>query len=285
VYLGLGEMEEADDAFSDAVAVGGKSAAGRVDETVMTQYQKSVERIYPPEDRSDERALGTAFEGLTLLTSEKSKEKAMRWTLDFLDDQDVKDKGMYDAVSQVFGRKLGLDEEAVEAAFLPAIERLMKQAKGNEDNDDFLDAAGNLAYRIDSEDGKERLEKIVKRYMPNIGEAKRTMADIRTLGTSMEAFAVDNSHYPEGDLETIVPLVQPTYVKTAPTTDGWGTRFKVISERTGYVIISAGADETFDKDYWSLQHGANNGGVGNFDYDIVYSNGSFDQYPMDVQRN
>ncbi len=61
----------------------------------------------------------------------------------------------------------------------------------------------------------------------NRGRQKRTMADIRTIGTAIEAYAVDHASYPSVDVGEIgatsgfATLIEPTYVKRAPRTDGW----------------------------------------------------------------
>src|SRR5215212_5240736 len=48
---------------------------------------------------------------------------------------------------------------------------------------------------------------------------KRSMADIRTIATAVEAYATDHNRYPPpGELES---SVVPTYVKSLPKVDGW----------------------------------------------------------------
>jgi len=91
----------------------------------------------------------------------------------------------------------------------------------------------------------------------------RTAADMRTIGTASEAYAVDNRRY--ADADSIVALavrLEPTYVNKVPYEDGWGNRFLVASGGRDYEIRSIGPD----------------GIANNFD-DIVYSNGEFTQYP------
>jgi type II secretory pathway pseudopilin PulG len=95
------------------------------------------------------------------------------------------------------------------------------------------------------------------------GRAKQTMADLRTLGTATEAFAVDNARYPTvSSMADAAPLLQPTYVKAAPTQDGWNQVFSYTSEEQSYIITSVGPD-----------------GTRGTDDDIVYSNGEFLQFP------
>src|SRR2546428_6919982 len=58
------------------------------------------------------------------------------------------------------------------------------------------------------------------------GKQKRTMADIRSVGTAVEEYALDNNFYPiqatQGNLNpTITEAIEPVYIKVAPSNDGW----------------------------------------------------------------
>lgn len=125
---------------------------------------------------------------------------------------------------------------------------------------------------------------------------KRTMADIRTLGAALEAYASDNNQeYPKGaapvDLRAVL---EPKYIKDVPSVDGWGHGFQYtcLKDATapsdkcvGYVIASAGRDGRFEHD--SLPEtlaGQTPKATTNFDCDIVYSAGQFVEYPEGVQR-
>src|SRR6266480_7243605 len=64
---------------------------------------------------------------------------------------------------------------------------------------------------------------------------KRTMADMRTIATAWEARATDVNRYNAAGVTfpttgaTIADLnsfLAPTYVKTFPTKDGWGTQWR-----------------------------------------------------------
>ena len=121
---------------------------------------------------------------------------------------------------------------------------------------------------------------------------KRTMADIRTIATAWEARATDVNRYnasgmtlpavdvTAGDLTT---YLTPTYVKNLPAKDGWGTPYafaadQIFAASTAaqvYMIISYGKD--------GKASSYNGGATTAFDCDIVYSNGSFVQYPEGVQ--
>ena len=123
---------------------------------------------------------------------------------------------------------------------------------------------------------------------------KRSMADIRSIATAWEARATDLNRYnaagvtlPTGSvtITNLTTFLSPTYVKTFPQRDGWGTNWGLAADQawgTGtnaqrYVIISYGKD--------AQPEGSYRGGATNiWDCDIVYENGSFVQYPEGVQQ-
>jgi type II secretion system protein G len=124
---------------------------------------------------------------------------------------------------------------------------------------------------------------------------KRSMADMRTIGTAWEARATDVNRYnaagftmPGGSV-TIVNLttfLSPTYIKTFPRMDGWGTNFAYALDQDWasgrpaqiYVIVSYGKDAVAESTTYA------GGATTGYDCDIVYTNGSFVQYPEGVQQ-
>jgi hypothetical protein len=77
---------------------------------------------------------------------------------------------------------------------------------------------------------------------------------------------------------TILGNLEPTYVKTVPREDGWRTPFYAVSVSRFYTLGSAARD----KQIGALDsYGPNI--TSDMDCDIVYSNGSFVQYPEGVQ--
>ena len=121
----------------------------------------------------------------------------------------------------------------------------------------------------------------------NRGRQKRSMADIRTMGTAIEAYAVDMAFYPtfaEAQIDaTFQTFLEPTYVKTVPRQDGWRETFWANSESRFYTMASAGRDKVLES---TLNDNAYNGRVTTImDCDIVYSNGSFMSYPEGVQTD
>src|SRR5687768_14126805 len=55
------------------------------------------------------------------------------------------------------------------------------------------------------------------------GKQKRTMADMRAIGTAVESYAVDNNQYPAGGspVSTIASVLEPRYIAQLVTTDAW----------------------------------------------------------------
>jgi len=125
---------------------------------------------------------------------------------------------------------------------------------------------------------------------------KRTMADMRTIATAWEARATDTNKYnaagltyptTAAGLDNLQNYLSPTYVKTFPSKDGWGNQwFFGVDQAWGgataaqqYAIVSGGKDGSI------ADASAQKGGAStNFDCDIIYSNGTFLQYPEGVQQ-
>jgi len=117
---------------------------------------------------------------------------------------------------------------------------------------------------------------------------KRTMADIRMVSTAIEAYATDKNQYPNAtSIEELRPLLSPTYLREVPVRDGWmhslryGTWARE-KDLDSYAVVSAGKDGRFEKESLKDYEG---GTTSQFDCDIVFSNGSFLQYPEGVQRS
>ena len=115
---------------------------------------------------------------------------------------------------------------------------------------------------------------------------KRTMADLRSVATAVEAYATDKNQYPPGTTagELTAALV-PTYMKQVPALDGWGNPLRYecwpAGECANYAIGSAGGDKSFERQ--SLQEYAPETKTSNFNNDIVFRNGTFVQYPEGAQ--
>jgi len=109
---------------------------------------------------------------------------------------------------------------------------------------------------------------------------KRTMADMRSVGTSCEEYSIDNNFYPvqttQGAVTGISANLTPTYIKVVPDKDGWNwnIQYGSASGGSGYTVRSLGKD------------GAKNGNSGqtqDFNCDIVFQVGQFTAYPSGIQ--
>ncbi len=127
------------------------------------------------------------------------------------------------------------------------------------------------------------------------GKQKRTMADARSFATAIEAYAVDNNSYPAGSCadgafttagtamtDTSLSILVPTYIAQPPRIDGWGRPlfYNVrgpVGQFDSYNLISNGRDGSPDA-------ATNCGTTTNFNNDIIYSDGSFLQWPEGPQQ-
>jgi general secretion pathway protein G len=109
------------------------------------------------------------------------------------------------------------------------------------------------------------------------GKQKRTMADMRSIGTAVESYAVDNNVYPVAATVTaLTNVVQPIYIKTMPAVDGWANAFVVDSIATQYTIYSTGKDGTGST--------CTAGTTQAFNDEICFINGQFLRYPAGSQQ-
>ena len=135
----------------------------------------------------------------------------------------------------------------------------------------------------------------------NRSRQKRTMADMRTIATALEARATDLNSYtinPAGrdahagkrveeftklhreSFEDLERALVPTYITKLPRQDGWGVDFEI---RTGdydekgqamlYALRSYGSDRKPDSDIYELRT------IHEFREDIVFAQGNFFRYP------
>jgi general secretion pathway protein G len=122
------------------------------------------------------------------------------------------------------------------------------------------------------------------------GKQKRTMSDMRALATAVEAYAVDNNNYPaaacNAGLYTTAGAVlttasftnlTPTYIAQPPKSDGWGNfmLYGISTTTDHYMIRSYGRDQAASA--------INCGTTTNFNEDIIYSDGTFIQWPEGTQ--
>jgi type II secretion system protein G len=110
------------------------------------------------------------------------------------------------------------------------------------------------------------------------GKQKRTMADLRSIGTAIETYSIDNNDYPvAATMAALAPLIEPTYIRTAPASDGWANGFVVASIVSQYTVCSGGKDG-------GTCAGEGAGATTDFDLAITFTNGQFVQWPEGTQQ-
>jgi general secretion pathway protein G len=118
------------------------------------------------------------------------------------------------------------------------------------------------------------------------GKQKRTMADIRSIGTVFEAYAIDNERYPAtaglAEVQSIADEVEPVYIRTLPLVDGWGNSILIASNGQAYVIVSAGKDGELEAD-WNAEMEIEPHSTSSFTNDIVFGSGQFLIWPEGEQ--
>jgi len=111
------------------------------------------------------------------------------------------------------------------------------------------------------------------------GKQKRTMADLRSMGTANETYSIDNSFYPTATTQAALAAeLEPLYIRTAPVSDGWARTLIVNAGAVGYTLGSGG------KNGGTLTTVAGGGATTDFDDAIVFVNGQFTQWPEGLQQ-
>jgi len=107
---------------------------------------------------------------------------------------------------------------------------------------------------------------------------KRTMADMRSIGESMEIYQIDWNFYPKTSGIDGIRLLDPDYMRNPPVQDAWLTDYEYNpgASYQDYSIISWGRDKA-SGDQSAVQTHL-------FDDDIIFSNGQFTRWPEGVQR-
>ena len=117
------------------------------------------------------------------------------------------------------------------------------------------------------------------------GKQKRTMSDLRSIGTAVESYQVDNGYIPSATTGTVASTINtpltPTFIKVMPSVDAWkGNLYYVHSGATiaEYSIVSYGKDSAGEGTLPAL------GATTNFNRDIYFSNGQFAIAPEGTQE-
>ncbi len=108
------------------------------------------------------------------------------------------------------------------------------------------------------------------------GKQKRSMADMRSIGTAIESYAVDQNRYPVATTVGVLQgFVQPIYIRTMPLVDGWQNGWTVTSATTNYTVTSLAKD--------GATSAVTGGTTTDFNCDILFVNGQFFQWPQGSQ--
>lgn len=115
------------------------------------------------------------------------------------------------------------------------------------------------------------------------GKQKRTVGDIRNIGTAVEEYVVDEASCPPGSGTTVntslnIPQFVPFYIKVIPTLDGW--RYDLLYAQTNafvtplftYSLSSLGRDNAAGLVIGEYDNKS-------FYYDIYFSDGQFTSIP------
>ena len=141
---------------------------------------------------------------------------------------------------------------------------------------------------------------IVAIAIPNLLNAiqrakqKRTMGDLRSIGTAAEAYAVDNNQYPAAAATlpsglsypaaamsaTVIAQLSPTYIRIVPTQDGWNQTIQYTTGNANqdYILVSFGKDTAVGPAV------AGYGPTTSFNNDIVFVDGQFIQFAEGQQK-
>jgi general secretion pathway protein G len=106
---------------------------------------------------------------------------------------------------------------------------------------------------------------------------KRTMSDLRAIGSAVEVYAIENATYPTAaSAAAIKALIAPTYIDLLPSEDAWSNPIQVDSSPTGYTLYSQGKD--------GIGNSCPPGTTSNFIDEICFVNGQFQRYPSGPQQ-
>jgi len=120
---------------------------------------------------------------------------------------------------------------------------------------------------------------------------RRTMRDIRSVYTAIEAWALDNDEkYPTGDYASLKALLVPDYLDTFPEKDIWNHEYAYVVSSDGqhFRLVSAGADTIFDWDsrrIVPMKEGEESQPIyrDRLEDDVVFADGSFVQLPVQAR--
>ena len=125
------------------------------------------------------------------------------------------------------------------------------------------------------------------------GKQKRSMADIKSVSTALEAYMTDFNTYPAAagyslptglslptaTLGMVAGVLSPTYIRVTPLADGWNSWYLYgpSAVHGDYLVRSSGADGV-------PQTSPLYGATTDFNADIILVDGAFVQFPEGAQR-
>lgn len=123
---------------------------------------------------------------------------------------------------------------------------------------------------------------------------RRTMNDMRTVATAIEAYQTDQEDgtYPAGDYAGLKAVLQGDhdYLTRFPEKDMWGNPYAYVvsADRHHYRIISSGADSNFEWDSRRITPAKAGEAVttrysDHLEDDLIYADGSFVQLPTQAK--
>jgi hypothetical protein len=125
---------------------------------------------------------------------------------------------------------------------------------------------------------------------------RRTMSQIRSVATALEAYAIDHEErYPNGDYASLKALLAPTYLSTFPEKDIWGHAYAYVVSPDGssYRLVSSGSDGNFEWDSRRIVTAKSGDDESDeapatryrerLEDDVIFENGSFLQAPLQAK--
>ena len=123
---------------------------------------------------------------------------------------------------------------------------------------------------------------------------RRTMSDIRSVATALEAYMIDHEdRYPTGDYAALEELLAP-YLTMFPEKDIWGNAYAYVvsSDGSTYRLVSSGADGNFEWDSRRvsvksaeemLEDAPATRYQDRLEADLIFETGSFLQLPLQAK--
>jgi hypothetical protein len=170
----------------------------------------------------------------------------------------------------------------------------------NEDGDKFVgtktagvlrmsNALGSVDFlHVKSTDHLVAAGEEYKRFDASVNYPIRAMADMRSIATGVESYAIDHlqpspcTGYPTGTIENVANSVMPLYIKRFPGKDPWGNPFYYRTDGCSrYVLVSGGADGQLPADVESdtIFEPSNSQAD-----DIVFANARFVRIPPGIDE-